>query len=200
MAIATVEVFPGLTGQVSATLELSALGVDSVTVISLTEATNRTGLYTGTTTAGLAGEYQARMKNSAGSVIYTGYVQMDNTATLHRVVDNAAVGDITGASMNLGAVNGDQKGIAGFQQAIKGITTGVVGIGSSTTSIVTSSLSPAANISSQFVGQVVSFNLDTTTVALQGQKGVISASTAGGVLTVSTLTTAPVSGDTFTID
>lgn len=84
-------------------------------------------------------------------------------------------------------------------EAVKTATLGVVGVGSTTTSIVTSSLLPAAVALNQFKGLIVKFTDDTTTTQLRGQGCEITASTAGGVLTVSSLTTAPASGDTFVI-
>jgi hypothetical protein len=86
-----------------------------------------------------------------------------------------------------------------FLRAINSITEGTVGTGSTTTSIVTSSMSPAAAVTGQFVGLVLAFDENTTTANLRGQKTVVTASTSGGVLTVNALTTAPVSSDTFTI-
>ena len=76
---------------------------------------------------------------------------------------------------------------------------GVVTTGGSTTSITTSSLDPAAAVTDQFKGRVVIFDRDTTTANLRGQASDITASTAGGTLTVTALTTAPASGDTFRI-
>jgi hypothetical protein len=76
---------------------------------------------------------------------------------------------------------------------------GTVGAGSSTTSVVTSSLSPAAAVTDQFKNRAIIFASDTTTANLRGQVASITGSTSGGVLTVSTLTTAPASGDTFII-
>jgi hypothetical protein len=79
------------------------------------------------------------------------------------------------------------------------VVRGVVGSASTTTSIVTSSLLPAAAVADQFKGRVVVFDANTTTANLRGQATSITASTSGGVLTVDLLTTAPASGDTFTI-
>ena len=64
---------------------------------------------------------------------------------------------------------------------------------------MTSSMSPAASTASQFVGQIVCFDKDTTTTGLRGQKTDITASSNVGVLTVTALTDAPVSGDTFVV-
>jgi hypothetical protein len=78
---------------------------------------------------------------------------------------------------------------------------GTVGSSSTTTSIVTSAMSPATTTADQLKGRIVIFDHNTTTAALRGQATDITASSASGtpVLTVTALTTAPVSGDTFTI-
>jgi hypothetical protein len=88
-----------------------------------------------------------------------------------------------------------------FLRAVKGMALGTVGSGSTTTSVVTSSLDPAATVADQFKGKILTFAKDTTTAALRGQSTDITASTTGGsaALTVTALTTAAVSGDTFTI-
>ena len=90
-----------------------------------------------------------------------------------------------------GGINGDING--------SGIVVGVVTTGGTTTSVPTSSLSPAAAVDNQFKDRIIIFNKTTTTANLRGQAAQITASTAGGTLTVTTLTTAPVSGDTFRI-
>jgi hypothetical protein len=101
---------------------------------------------------------------------------------------------------NLAAINADTGGIAGLDRAARAITIGTVGVGSTTTSIVTSSITPTATAADQFKGLILKFAKDTTTAALRGQGTDITASTAGGVLTVTALTTAPASGDTFTVE
>jgi hypothetical protein len=75
----------------------------------------------------------------------------------------------------------------------------VVTAGASTTSIPTSSLVPTAAVNDQFKGRIVIFDKDTATANLKGQATDITASTSGGTLTVTALTTAPASGDTFGI-
>lgn len=80
-----------------------------------------------------------------------------------------------------------------------GVVFATVGSGSTTTSIVTSAMSPAAAVTDQYKARVVIFRRNTTTANLRGQGSSITASTAGGVLTVDQLSTAPVSGDTFDI-
>ena len=101
---------------------------------------------------------------------------------------------------NLGAIGGSTVGVAGLDRAARSIVLGTVAAGSTTTSIVTSSLTPAASVVNQFVGLIVKFAQDTTTAALRGQATDITGSTALGVLAVTALTDAPVSGDTFTIE
>jgi hypothetical protein len=100
---------------------------------------------------------------------------------------------------DLAYIIGENQG-ARFLRAAKSITTGSITTGSSTTSIVTTGLSPAASVTDQFKGCILQFTDDTTTASLRGQKTDITASTSGGVLTVTALTTAPASGDTFSIN
>ena len=94
------------------------------------------------------------------------------------------------------SVDGNQR----LERAVNSITIGTVGTGSTTTSVVTGSMSPAADEDNQFKGLILAFAADTTTVPLRGQKTVIEASTDTGVLTVTELTDAPVNGDTFSIE
>ena len=84
-------------------------------------------------------------------------------------------------------------------RAVSGIAVGTASGTPTTTNIPTSSLAPAAAVTDQFKGRIVTFDDATTTAALRGQSTDITANTSGGVLTVTALTTAPVSGDDFTI-
>lgn len=70
-----------------------------------------------------------------------------------------------------------------------------------TTSIPTSACAPAGAVADQFKGRIITFDADTTTTALRGQATDITASSnaATPTFTVTALTTAPVSGDTFSI-
>jgi hypothetical protein len=60
---------------------------------------------------------------------------------------------------------------------------------------------PAGSVANKFVGRIITFDADTTTANLQGQSTDITANTsaAAPTFTVTTLTTAPVSGDTFSV-
>jgi hypothetical protein len=121
MATATIEALVGISG-LTLLVDLYPLGSDTISLNggTLTEATNRKGLYTGTfTSTGFSGEYQAFVYPS-GSVsqrVYVGYVNITDAASLHRIVDNAADAsvDITGCSSNVGAFLGTvSKGAAGY--------------------------------------------------------------------------------------
>jgi len=80
-----------------------------------------------------------------------------------------------------------------------GLAYGTVDTGATTTSIPTSLLVPAAAVINQFKGRIVIFLGNTTTANLRAQGTDITASTSGGTLTVTELTTAPASGDIFVI-
>lgn len=97
------------------------------------------------------------------------------------------------------AIDGSAEAADRLQRSAETLCYGVVGAASTTTSVVTSSLSPPAVVAQQFKGRILLFARDTATAALRGQATEITASTAAGVLTVASLTTAPSSGDTFTI-
>lgn len=86
-------------------------------------------------------------------------------------------------------------------KSLRVIGRGTVTTGGSTTSIPTSAFAPAGAVADQFKNRVVIFDDDTTTTALRGQAAVISASSnaATPTFTVSTMTTAPASGDTFSV-
>lgn len=92
-----------------------------------------------------------------------------------------------------------QKDITAFLRAIDSIGYGTVGTGSTLTNIVTSSITPALTVADQVKGRIITFYNATTTGALKIQSSDITASTSGGEMTVTALTTAPVSGDLFTI-
>lgn len=76
-----------------------------------------------------------------------------------------------------------------------------VGSGSTTTSVVSSAMYPAGAALDQFKGRIIVFDQNTTTTALRGQATDITGSSnaAAPTFTVSALSTAPVSGDTFKV-
>lgn len=113
---------------------------------------------------------------------------------------SGAVGSVTArVTANTDQINGVATAAARLALSTQGIVTGTVGAASTTTSIVTSALDPAAAVTDQYKGRIVTFKQDTATANLRGQSTDITANTALGVLTVTALTTAPASADTFTI-
>lgn len=125
-------------------------------------------------------------------------------ATVHSDLDDIQArlpAALVGGRMDstVSAIGNDTTALTAFKRAVLGNVIATVGAASTTTSIVTSSMTPAAAVSNQFVGRIVIFDKDTTTANLRGQATDITSSTALGVLTVTALTTAPVSGDTFTV-
>jgi hypothetical protein len=100
---------------------------------------------------------------------------------------------------NVGAINNNTGGVSALDRSTRAIVEGTVAAAATTTSIPTSSLAPAATVADQFKGRVIIFDENTTTAALRGQATDITANTNTGTLTVTALTTAPASGDTFVI-
>lgn len=101
--------------------------------------------------------------------------------------------------VDLTHIVGNTGGPTQLDRSARSIVRGTATTGGTTTSIPTSSLDPAASVTDQFKGRVVVFDKDTTTAALRGQATDITTSSSGGVLTVTLMTTAPASGDTFVI-
>ncbi len=88
-----------------------------------------------------------------------------------------------------------------LSQSLQSIGRGTVTTGGSTTSVPTSAFAPAGAVANQFAGRVMIFDAGTATTALRGQATLISASSNASTptFTVGALTTAPASGDTFSV-
>ena len=123
----------------------------------------------------------------------------DTGTTLDGRIPAALVGGRIDA--NLGTISGSTNGVAALQRSADSIVRCTVGAASTTTNIVTSACSPSGAVADQFKGRIVIFDANTTTAALRGQATDITASTNAATpeLTVTALTTAPASGDTFVI-
>jgi len=107
-------------------------------------------------------------------------------------VGSVAAGGITAASIADGALDA-----LTFTATIG---TGTVGTGSTTTSIVLSAVVPASAVNDQFNGRIIIFDRATTTTNLRGQAtDITDYDHASTTMTVTALTTAPVSGDSFHI-
>jgi hypothetical protein len=88
-----------------------------------------------------------------------------------------------------------------LEKSASTICTGTVAAAASTTSIPTSAFSPSGAVLDQFKGRIIIFDRATTTAALRGQATSItgSSNSATPTFTVTALTTAPASGDTFIV-
>ena len=159
-------------------------------------------------TADVANYDVAAVEQGVGSGLYAGDMPavaegIYNIVAKERAGGSPAESDVTvgvGEIAWTGTAVSDTVAQAGLQQAVKSITRFVVGNGSTTTSVITSSMTPPASVASQFSTLILAFASDTTTAALRGQKTDITASTNAGILTVTGLTNAPVSGDYGTIE
>jgi hypothetical protein len=101
--------------------------------------------------------------------------------------------------VNVLELAGDASSPVILDRSVRTMVRGVVATGATVTVIPTSSLTPAAVSANEFVSRVVIFDEDTLTPALRGTATDITASTATGELSVSTLPVAPVEDDTFLI-
>lgn len=122
-------------------------------------------------------------------------LSIPSAATIADAVwDEATSGHVSAGSTGLALGNTD---LRGSRTVIRGTSAS----GASTTSLTPSALSPAGTDADQFKGRILVFDNDTTTAALRGQATDITASSAASlaVLTFTALTTAPASGDTFSI-
>lgn len=134
MATATVEItLPGLTG-FALSLDLYPLGSDTAAVsgLTLTEATNRNGTYTTTTTAGLSGSYLAIAKEGT-TVRGAGYVAMTDTENVHVVgidLPGKVLGGGSGTISGVGARVVDHEGNAIAQAVWDVLTSGLTTVGS----------------------------------------------------------------------
>jgi hypothetical protein len=128
-----------------------------------------------------------------------------------RVVDSIATGAITSLALssdavtrlgtgdvNVVAINGVSIAAEKLAKGAGNMSRGEASTGSSTVSIVVASIHPALSTTDQIKGGIVIFNHDTTTANLRGQRAAITSSTSG-VLSVTTLSDAPASGDTFIV-
>lgn len=99
---------------------------------------------------------------------------------------------------NIGSISGDTTSVARMEFALNTEVLGTVTTGATVSTIPVTSFSPTPTVNDQFVGRVIIFRGNTTTAALRGQASIITDSTTSAV-TVTDLTTAPASGDTFVI-
>lgn len=110
------------------------------------------------------------------------------------VCDEALSGHTTAGTVGKALIDTD---LRGSRTVIRGTCAG----SATTTTMTPSALSPSGVDADQFKGRILIFDNDTTTTALRGQATDITANSAAGLplLTFTALTTAPASGDTFSI-
>lgn len=106
--------------------------------------------------------------------------------------------------VNPTALNSDATAVANLAKTARAIGRGTVAGGATTTSIPTSAFSPTGVAADQFKGRIITFDADTVTAALRGQSTDITGTSEVGSPTMTTfavtaLTTAPASGDTFSV-
>ena len=92
--------------------------------------------------------------------------------------------------------------IADVPQITNSTLTGTcIATGATTTNIPFSAITPTLTVTDQVKGRVIIFDADTATAALRGQGGPIDGSTTSAITLAvgDALTTAPTTGDTFTI-
>lgn len=144
---------------------------------------------TSITSTGLTANIVGNLSGSVGSV--TG---LTNATIASAVSDEALSGHTTAGTVGKALTDIDVRGS-------RTVVRGTVTTGATTTSIPTSAFSPAGASADQFKGRIVVFDNDTTTTTLRGEATDITASTnaATPTLTVSTLSAAPASGDTFSV-
>ncbi len=136
---------------------------------------------------------KAKTDNLPASPAATGDIPSAG-AIADAVWDEATSGHTSGGTFGKALDDADDRGARTVIRA-------TVGSGSTTTSIVTSAFSPAGAAADQFRGRIVIWDNDTATVELRGQATDITASSnnATPTLTVTALTTAPSSGDSFSV-
>jgi len=207
--ITTASAVTTLNGIAANVITATSIAADAITDakvaadVTIASVTGAVGSVTGAvgSVAGNVGGSVASVTGAVGSV--TGAVG-SVTGAVGSVTGNVG-GNVVGsvasvsAGVNATSIDGSTNAAANLRRGTLGSVLATVGAASTATSIVTSSLDPAANVTDQFKGRIITFDRASTTVALRGQATDITASTAAGVLTVTALTTAPVSGDTFVI-
>lgn len=186
------------TGFLAATFPGTVASPTNITAGVITTVTTLTNLPAITanwlTAAGIAaGALNGRGDWNIGK---TAYVLTQTFPTNFAATVISAGGTVAGDVI---AVASDTGSATKLRRVLLGNATATVGAGSSTASIVTSAMNPGASAIDQFKGRIITFDDATTTATLRGQSTDITANTAAGVLTVTALTTAPVSGDTFTV-
>jgi hypothetical protein len=192
----------GLTGLANATPGaaggLFIAGTNAATTVTTALTTTFTGNLTGSV---------ASVTGAVGSVTgAVGSVTGLTAATVHSDLDDiqarlpAALTSDGNIKADTLRVNGSALAAARMQRAGASMVLGTCAALGTTTSVIASALAPTSAVNDQFNGRIIIFADDTTTTALRGQATDITDYVhATLTFTVTALTTAPQSGDTFVV-
>lgn len=158
--------------------------------------------YTGNTVQ--TGDGYARLGAPAGASTAADIAAVKtDTAGIKTQTDKLAFTVANQVDSNALSINGNATAAANVSKANQALVRGTVGSASTTTSVICSAITSPSSLgaSGQLIGRTIIFDANTTTANLQSQATNITASTTGATptFTVTALTTAPVSGDTFTV-
>ena len=205
-------------GSVSQTIDIFVPDASSAVGAGLANITwNSTGLkaYYRKGATGTSTQITLATQTVSGAYSSGGFVEIDSTNMkgLYRLdVPNAAINtagmltiylfgvtNMVPVVAEIEVVNFDKFDASRMGLKTMGVCT--VTSGASTTSVPTSSCTPAGSVADQFKDRVIVFTSDTTTASLRGVAKTISASSnaAAPTFTVGTLPATPASGDTFVI-
>jgi hypothetical protein len=167
--------------------------------VTIASVTGSVGSVTGAV-GSVTGNVGGNVVGSVGSV--TGLT----AATVHSDLDDiqarlpAALTSDGNIKADALRVNGSALAAARMQRAGASMVLGTCAALGTTTSVIASALAPTSAVNDQFNGRIIIFADDTTTTALRGQATDITDYVhATLTFTVTALTTAPQSGDTFVV-
>lgn len=156
--------------------------------------------YTGNTAQ--TGDAYARLGAPAGASVSVDVAAVKtDTAAVKVQTDKMTFTVANQIDANPLSLNGDATAAANIAKTTRAIGRATASGVPTTTSIPTSACTPAGAVADQFKGRIITFDANTTTTALRGQATDITASSNSSTptFTVTALTTAPASGDTFSI-
>lgn len=174
------------------TMVIDAAGLVDANTVKL----GPTGSGTAQTAKDVGAAVPAAAAGASGGLLISG--SNSGTTTLGALTVTGAITATGSNDVRLGAT---ERGLIRDKVGERTVARATASGTPTTTSIPTSAMSPATSVADQLKGRIIIFDHDTTTAALRGQATDITASSVSATptLTVTLLTTAPVSGDTFSI-
>lgn len=204
MATATIEIDVGIPGATGLTLDLYPHTSDVVAVagLSLTEATNRDGVFTTTTTAALTGLHRALVYSGA-SLLAGGYVYMSDTANVHVVAESAAIASIAAnrVTANVDQLAGDATAATRLKHMANSVVSGTVAADgtNSSSSFKTDLTETATDYFGGSLGGCVLVFVSGTNNAVQARRISAYDGTSKFVTVESAFDAIPTDADTFVI-